>query len=86
MQFAVGMGAITLISKSKSGEPVDADRRPVRIGRCGEGPRLDGHHRQELVFGIGMEGGHVADIVEPASSRFQSCGKIGEGQSEVRFG
>ena len=43
-------------------EPVDSDRRPVRVGRFGKNLALDSHDRTELVFGIGMKRRHVDDI------------------------
>jgi hypothetical protein len=71
-------------------EPVDTDRRPIRIRLFREDFAFNGHDRAELIFGIGMKGRHIDDIVKPASTRLQGRLKIGECQAnlslKVRFG
>jgi hypothetical protein len=64
-------------------EPVDADRRPIRIRRFREDFAFNGHDRAELILGIGMKGRHVNDIVKPASTRLQGRLEIGECQADL---
>src|SRR5690606_10025857 len=78
----------------EAGKPVDADGCPVGVGRSGEHPVLDGHNGFELVFGIGMECGHVDQVVEAATGgvqdvpeiferAFDLCGKVRLGRTIV---
>ncbi|HSJ04550.1 MAG TPA: hypothetical protein VK956_18920 [Verrucomicrobium sp.] len=67
----------------ESREPVNADRRPIRIRRFREDFAFNGHDCAELIFGIGMKGRHVDDIVKPASTSLQGRLEIGECQTDL---
>lgn len=66
-------------------QPVDAERRPVRIGRFVENAVLHGHDCAELLLRIGVECGHVDYIVERAAGCFQSCTQIVERELDLAF-
>lgn len=74
----------------ESSEPIDADRRPIGIGRSWEDLTLDSHDRAELVLWIRMEGCHVDDVVEAATTCLEGRLQVGEGQAhlclEIRLG
>ena len=42
-----------------------------------------GHDRAELMFGVGVKGRHVDDVVKPASTRLQGRLEIGECQTDL---
>ncbi|MNF11104.1 hypothetical protein D3C80_2122370 [compost metagenome] len=44
---------------------------------------FDGHDCAELIFGIGMKGRYVDDIVKPAPTRFQGRFEVGECQTDL---
>lgn len=60
---SIGNAGDDLDLEIESRKPVDADRRPIRIRRLREDFAFNGHDRAELIFGIGMKGRHVDDIV-----------------------
>lgn len=53
--------------KIKSGEPVDAHSRPVRIRRLFKNLFLHCHERFKLVLWISVERCYVDNVIEPAS-------------------
>ncbi|CAH2405038.1 hypothetical protein MES4922_40030 [Mesorhizobium ventifaucium] len=63
----------------EAGKPVDAYRRPVRIGRSADLFRPDGQHRFDLFVRVGVEGGDVDNVVEAAPGGGQDRAQIGEG-------
>ncbi len=66
-------------------KPVDADRRPVRIG-LGEDLALDGHDRGELPFGVGMRRTITSTMSSsPHPPACKVAWEIGECQADLGF-
>ena len=66
-------------------EPIDAEGGPSRIGRGREDFVLHSKDRVELLFGVGVEGGHINDVIQGATAGFQGRLKVGECQSHLRL-
>lgn len=69
----------------EAGEPVDAERSPVRVGWLAENLLLDGHDRSELVFGVGVEAGDIDNIIQRAAGGTQRGLQIVKGQPHLPF-
>ena len=69
----------------EAGQPVHADRGPVRVRRVADRLQADGGKRLPLRARIGVEGGHVDDIVERAASGLQHRREIVEGKLDLLF-
>jgi hypothetical protein len=74
----------------EAGEPVYAERSPIRVWWLTENLLLDGHDGSELVFGVSVERGHIHDIVDSAARGVQRRLEVFECQLdlafEIRFG
>ena len=66
-------------------EPIDTEGGPSRIGRGREDFVLHSKDRVELLLGVGVEGGHINDVIQGATAGFQGRLKVGECQSHLRL-
>src|SRR5262245_8692783 len=82
-RYLAGNPSDDLYLEIEPGEPVDADRCPIRVGRFCEDLALDSQERIELSLRIGVKGRHVDDVVKPAAASSQCRLEIGECQTDL---
>src|SRR5687767_8901401 len=66
-------------------QPVHAHRGPVRIGRFADRLQSDRVERLPLRCRVGVEAGHIDNVVERATSRLQHGREIVEGKLDLLF-